>query len=173
MNWKLSGEEKRYRFKGAYDHTIELTLYPNPSEIKLAGHVVILALYQNQLLFTKHKDRGIEWPGGKVEPMETPLQAAIRELSEETGGQASSIWFLGQYKATRESGNHDHFIKNIYVADVDFLAPSHTGEDTYGPILVPYDVNPTAEEGFSPLVMDQVFFHVRNSIWSDNGSTVI
>jgi 8-oxo-dGTP diphosphatase len=172
MNWKLSGEERRYQFTGAYDHTIELTLYPSLNLAKQAGHVVILALYQDQLLFTKHKERGVEWPGGKVEPMETPLQAAIRELREETGGQASSIWFLGQYKVFQES-NNDYFIKNIYVAHVDFLASYHTGEDTYGPILVPYNVNPTAEKGFSPLVTDKVFFHVRNSLWMDNEPTVI
>ena len=31
-----------------------------------------------------------EWPGGKVEPGETPLQAALRELREETAISASA-----------------------------------------------------------------------------------
>jgi 8-oxo-dGTP diphosphatase len=163
MNWQLSGEELSYQFQGAYDHTIGLTLYPR--RVKQAGHVVILALYQNQFLFTKHKERGIEWPGGKVELNETPLQAAIRELSEETGGQASSIWLVGQYEVIQDNSNHAHFIKNIYVAHIDLVASYHTGEDTYGPVLVPYNVNPTVEGGFSPLVMDNVFFYVRNSLW--------
>lgn len=165
MNWNVSGEERKYQFKGAYDHFIELTLYPN--QVKQAGHVVILALYQHQFLFTKHKERGIEWPGGKVEDNETPLQAAIRELGEETGGQASSIWLVGQYNVYEGDDHHCYFVKNIYVAHVDFLAPSHSGEDTYGPILVPYSIRPTADKGFSPLVTDDVFYHVRESLWKD------
>jgi 8-oxo-dGTP diphosphatase len=163
MNWNLSGEERRYQFKGAYDHSIELTLYPN--QVNQAGHVVILALYQNQFLFTKHKERGIEWPGGKIEDKETPLQAAIRELSEETGGQASSMWFVGQYKVFQENDNNAFFVKNIYIAHVDSIASCHSGEDTYGPILLPYSINPTAEKGFSPLVTDDVFLRVRDSLW--------
>jgi 8-oxo-dGTP diphosphatase len=165
MNWNLSGEERKYHFKGAYDHSIELTLYPN--QVKQAGHVVILALYQNQFLFTKHKERGIEWPGGKIEDKETPLQAAIRELEEETGGQASSMWFVGQYKVYQENDHHSFFVKNIYVAHVDFLASCHSGKDTYGPILVPCNISPTVEKGFSPLVTDDVFFHIRHSLWED------
>ncbi|MEU7068315.1 NUDIX domain-containing protein [Streptomyces sp. NPDC046161] len=37
------------------------------------------------VLLVKHRVRGWVPPGGKVEPGETPRQAAIRELGEETG----------------------------------------------------------------------------------------
>jgi 8-oxo-dGTP diphosphatase len=160
MSWSLSGEEQKYQFKGAYDYLIELTLYPK--QVEKAGHVVVLPLYQNQFLFTKHKERGIEWPGGKIEERETPLQAAIRELREETGGQASSMWFVGQYKVQKK--NKEFFIKNIYSAHVDFVDPFHSGQDTYGPILIPCNINPLTGEGFSPLVTDGVFHHVRHTV---------
>lgn len=160
MKLNLMGEEQRHTFKGAYGHLIELTL--NPRYIKQAGHVVVFAIYENQLLLTKHKTRGIEWPGGKVERNETPLQASMRELAEETGGYASSMWFVGQYKVWNEI--NQYFIKNIYVAQVDSIDDTHTGEDTSGPQLFPLEIIPTSEEGFSPLITDQVFSLVRQCV---------
>ena len=39
----------------------------------------------------------IEAPSGYIEPGETPLQAAMRELKEETGYRANNIIDLGSY----------------------------------------------------------------------------
>src|SRR5436305_10948833 len=36
-------------------------------------------------LFVRHQTKGLELPGGAVEPGETPSQASLRELSEEAG----------------------------------------------------------------------------------------
>ena len=44
-----------------------------------------IPVYNNQLLFTNHQHRGIEFPGGKVEISEQSKEAVIRELYEETG----------------------------------------------------------------------------------------
>lgn len=160
MKLNLMGEEQRYTFKGAYGHLIELTLYPR--YIKQAGHVVVFPLFEKQLLLTKHITRGIEWPGGKVERNETPFQAGIRELAEETGGHASSMWIVAQYKVWNDS--NQHFIKNIYVAIVDSLDDTHTGVDTDGPQLFPLGIVPSCEAGFSPLITDQVFSFVRKCV---------
>lgn len=154
------GEEQKYRFIGAYNHLIELTLYPN--YIKEAEHVVVLPFYENQLLLTKHKTRGFEWPGGKVEKNETPFQAGIRELKEETGGHASSMWLVGQYKVWNES--NQYFMKNIYVATVERIDDTHHGIDTDGPQLFSLEIDPSCEVGFSPLITDQVFSYVRKSV---------
>lgn len=46
----------------------------------------IMAVYGGRWIFCRHKERKTwETPGGAVEPGETPLQAAKRELYEETG----------------------------------------------------------------------------------------
>ena len=37
-----------------------------------------IPVYNDQLLFTQHKIRGIEFPGGKVEKGETPSEAVLR-----------------------------------------------------------------------------------------------
>jgi 8-oxo-dGTP pyrophosphatase MutT (NUDIX family) len=40
-------------------------------------------------LFVRHQTKGLELPGGAIECSETPLEAGLRELSEEAGIQLS------------------------------------------------------------------------------------
>ncbi|GAB2677027.1 NUDIX domain-containing protein [Paenibacillus thermoaerophilus] len=160
MRFVLFGPERRYSFVGAYGHSVELTMFPEDPEP--AGHVVLLVRCGGGLLFARHSRRGLEWPGGKVEPGETPLEAALRELREETGGSAESVWFVGQYVVHgTESGR---FVKNVYAAVVRERPGEPTGDDTDGAEIVPIDVQPSPERGFSPLVCDPVFAAVRSAV---------
>ncbi|MDO5521305.1 MAG: Cof-type HAD-IIB family hydrolase [bacterium] len=71
-------------------------------ELKQYGYkyVVILSEYNGKLLLSRHKQRTTWEPqGGKIEPDETPLEAAKRELFEESGATKFSIQPLCDYWA--------------------------------------------------------------------------
>lgn len=54
-----------------------------PDELQF---VVIAARHNGRWLFVRHRERDTyEMPGGHIEPGETPLEAAKRELYEESG----------------------------------------------------------------------------------------
>lgn len=55
-------------------------------ELQQYKYVVVLSRYQGKILLSRHKDRTTwETQGGHIEPGETPLEAAKRELYEESG----------------------------------------------------------------------------------------
>lgn len=71
------------------------------SQIEVA--ICFIKKSDGEILFLKrqiHKPEGNTWgiPGGKLDPGETPAQAVIREVSEETGLQLEkdSIKYLGK-----------------------------------------------------------------------------
>jgi 8-oxo-dGTP diphosphatase len=91
-------------------------------------------------------------PGGKIEPGETPAEAAVRELLEEVGAELdpSSLVLLGEWTApaANEPGHlvHGHVFEHPFVprlgvrAEIEellWLHPSQMlGRDDLAPLLV-------------------------------------
>ena len=68
-------------------------------------YVVIMSRMDGGFLLSRHKQRTTwEFQGGHIEPGETPMQAARRELFEESGAAAFDIAPLCDYWAGSEDG---------------------------------------------------------------------
>ena len=85
-------------------------------------HVLVFLMHEDKWLCTIHKRRGVEFPGGKVEPGETLEEAAVREVFEETGVRVKNLQWFAEYAV------HDDmlFCKTVFTAqfagqeDIDF-----------------------------------------------------
>ena len=79
--------------------------YYKAGELSDIAFVVIFARYQNQWVYSFHRRRqSFEHPGGHVEPGETPLAAAFRELWEETGIRDCYMIPLWDYEQIWDDG---------------------------------------------------------------------
>jgi 8-oxo-dGTP pyrophosphatase MutT (NUDIX family) len=62
--------------------------------VRAAARIALVTQGNNErtstCLFVRHQTKGLELPGGAIESGETPLQAGLRELSEEAGIQLSA-----------------------------------------------------------------------------------
>lgn len=69
-------------------------------------YVVVISRMNGAYLFSRHKDRTTwETQGGHIEPGETPLDAAKRELWEESGALEFTIEPVCDYYASDEIGH--------------------------------------------------------------------
>ncbi|PXV86661.1 8-oxo-dGTP diphosphatase [Lachnotalea glycerini] len=87
--------------------------------LKQYKYVVILSKYNGKILLSRHKERTTwETQGGHIEAGETPIEAAKRELYEESGSVEFDIEPLCDYWAgnpdTNQGANGMVFIADIH-----------------------------------------------------------
>lgn len=100
---------------------------------KELSFAVIMARYNEKWIFVKHKNRSTwEIPGGKREKHETIIEAANRELSEETGAITFQIQSICIYSVsvnqTQTFGqlffaevNHIGHLPNLEIGEIEFF----------------------------------------------------
>jgi len=81
--------------------------------------VVIASVYEGRWIFVRRFDRNTyEIPGGHIEPGERPVEAARRELFEETGATHQVLSFVAGYGVARDAAVSAGM---LYVAEVSRL----------------------------------------------------
>ncbi|WP_080844339.1 RNA deprotection pyrophosphohydrolase [Cytobacillus gottheilii] len=119
-----------------------------------ASHVLVITIYNNQWLLTKHKERGLEFPGGKAEKGETIEEAAVREVWEETGGRIENLIFLGEYELNL---NGTSYVKAVFFAELADLSVLESYLETNGPVLMEGDIlQKRWESQFSFIMQDDI-----------------
>jgi 8-oxo-dGTP diphosphatase len=148
-------------FTDYYNNKVKLSFADHPFSTT-PKHVLVICKYNNDWLLTRHKERGLEFPGGKVEVGENAKQAAIREVMEETGGNIESIKYIAQYHV---AGKSDTVIKNVYFANIDKLCKQDTYYETDGPVLkteIPENVRYNSQYSF--IMKDEVLKNCINFV---------
>ncbi|MBO0960294.1 nucleoside triphosphatase YtkD [Neobacillus sp. MM2021_6] len=136
----------------------------NENEVKLAfsqgafnqeaKHVLIICQYKDDWFLTNHKQRGLEFPGGKVELGETLEEAARRETLEETGAILGSLQFIAEYKVTDPNGP---FVKTVFWGQVESVMETNSYFETNGPVIIKGDIlQQRFRDDFSFIMQDEV-----------------
>lgn len=102
-----------------------------PLGIKRTATLCILRHQNNFLLLKRLKEPNKDnyTPvGGKLEPFENPLQAAIRETFEETGIKVDTMKYCGIL--TETSPTKYNWVNYVYIADIEYIEPPICNEGT-------------------------------------------
>ncbi|WP_078379306.1 RNA deprotection pyrophosphohydrolase [Sutcliffiella halmapala] len=154
-----------YQFEDIYHNKVMLSFKDHPYS-KEPKHVWVICKFEDQWLLTSHKNRGLEFPGGKVEIGESAEQAAAREVKEETGGHVSKLHYIGQYKV---EGREKIIIKNVYFALIDKVEKQSTYFETNGPVLLKQlPANIRKDHRFSFIMKDSVLTYSMQKIMESN-----
>ncbi|WP_428911256.1 RNA deprotection pyrophosphohydrolase [Niallia sp. Krafla_26] len=153
-------------FKDVNGSTVKLSFTKNAFTQK-PEHVLVICQLYKQWLLTKHKQRGLEFPGGKREAGEALEEAATREVYEETGATLNSLDFIGEYQV---SDDQNSFVKAIFYGEVESIHPKSDYFETNGPVLVSGDLlTLRMQDSYSFIMQDRVIEKVMNKIQEKNG----
>ncbi|MFJ2479254.1 NUDIX hydrolase [Pseudomonas sp. NPDC087598] len=72
----------------------------------MKARATVICRKDDQVLYVRKTKSKWTLPGGKIESGETPVQAAVRELEEETGLIAEDLTYLARY----EKNDTVHFV---------------------------------------------------------------
>jgi 8-oxo-dGTP diphosphatase len=120
MNDGIQGDNKD-NAGGASD--MGTTVVSKQRELK--RRATVICRHDREILFVRKRNAKWNLPGGRVETGETPLQAAIREMAEETGMTFEELSYVAQY----EEDKVIHFLFEARRADDQKPRPCNEIDD--------------------------------------------
>lgn len=138
-----------YIFEDELGGRVELTFGPNRFGMP-ARHVLLVLKYDGKWLLTKHRTRGIEFPGGKAEAGESIEAAVIREAIEETGVTIGHIKQFAEYIVDSDVT----FCKAVFTGEVLSIEENPALYETTGAIWLTDEALNTC---------DTLSFHMKNT----------
>ena len=119
-------------------------------------YATIFAVYEGRWLFSRHRERTTwEMQGGRIEPGETPLEAARRELYEESGALQFDIVPLCDNWTAQSTGQ-------VFFAQVHALGDMPAGSEMAEVAL--FDALPAPDARTYPDAM-AVFFPLASALF--------
>lgn len=116
-------------------NSVELFLTDTfPYEANSLTAVFGLVFYKDEVLFTTEADIGhpdIDIPGGHIDPSETPEQAMLRELYEETGVTPAALQMvaLGTYTITQVPTDYQYLNPSYTLSYVGYVNEKQKGNE--------------------------------------------
>lgn len=105
---------------------IQVVFFDAPPAGLRQKYAVIIARKKGHFIWCRHETRqSWEIPGGHIEPGETALDAAARELQEETGATAFTLTSVCWYSAYR-TDSEPHSCGLLCTAEVTATGPIHS-----------------------------------------------
>lgn len=110
---------------------------------------VLVAIFDKQrkkILLTKRRDIPVwVFPGGRIEPGETPEQTAVRESLEETGIQVSLVRKIGTYTPRNRLSKYTHFFEARIISGEPKTTDETQALDFFSTDELPYPLPPPYE----------------------------
>ncbi len=98
-------------------------------ELQTYKYVVVCSRYQDKWLLSRHKKRDTwETQGGHIEPGETPMDAARRELYEESGVEDADIYPVCDYYGYDSTGHANGMVFLAIIHHLGKLPESEMSE---------------------------------------------
>lgn len=139
-----------FSYQDAYGNDVKIHFVQSKEE---QNDVLVIPHYEGKWLFTEHKIRGLEFPGGKGEAGEDNTTTAKRELMEETGAIPFEFVFVADYEV---ASSERPFTKRVFFCEVKQIVPQENYLETAGPKLLKGHLRKIVQrEAFSFFMRDE------------------